>query len=231
MNAIRIEYRLRPPGEEPRRIPLDFTIDDFRMLVSDRDEWPEWTRLDHEQCDHCPLDPAGTQRCPLAARLVDIVEATGDLVSHQRLEAEVVSNERRCSFEASAGDALRSLMGLVIPCSGCPVTAFFRPMARFHLPFSSQGETLYRVCAMYRLAQHYRGEAGLEADPAFDRLSEIYKEINRVNMQVTERLRSAAGRDSSRNAMALLDVFAQLLPLSFEQAIEEMKPLFDAYLE
>ncbi|MBW2276737.1 MAG: hypothetical protein JRF63_04545, partial [Deltaproteobacteria bacterium] len=159
-----------------------------------------------------------------------VVEATAELVSHNEVRAEAVVPERRIVVDTNVGEALRSLMGLIIPTSGCPHTAYFRPMARFHLPFSSAEETLFRVCSMHRLAQRMRVVAGLEQDEAFDGLTQVYADINLVNSHVAERLLDAAGEDSSRSAVALLDVFAQLIPFQFDQALEELRGLFGAYL-
>jgi hypothetical protein len=121
-------------------------------------------------------------------------------------------------------------MGLLIPASGCPDTAFLRPMARFHLPFSSPEETFYRAASMYRLAQHVRRGEGLEEDPMFAGLSEAYARLNTVNRHIALRLRAAASRDSARSAVALLDVFAQLLPMQLDEPLDELRPLFAAYL-
>src|SRR5690606_40128032 len=71
----------------------------------------------------------------------------------------------------SAQQALASLMGLVMASSGFPKTAVFRPMARFHLPFSSESETAYRVAAMYLVAQHFAHRDGAPSDLKIGRAS------------------------------------------------------------
>jgi hypothetical protein len=230
MATMQIRYVLRRPDGIELELPLGFEEPDFDFVVPERETWPDWTRLEAHICSHCPLDPATSPRCPLAAALVGVVEATAELVSHDEVCAEAVVPERRIVVETTVGDALRSLMGLIIPTSGCPHTAYFKPMARFHLPFSSAEETLYRVCSMHRLAQRMRVAAGLVEDEAFDLLTRVYADVNLVNTHVAQRLLDAAGEDSSRSAVALLDVFAQLIPFQFDQAIEELRGLFGAYL-
>lgn len=227
---MRIRYILHEQGGGEREIPVEFDEDAFTVVTEERGAWPDWTRLAAHKCDHCPLDAEEAPRCPLACALVPVVEATADLVSHDPVRVEAVLTERRITVDTTVGEALRSLMGLIIPASGCPHTAYFRPMARFHLPFSSAAETLYRVCSMHRLAQALRATDGREQDAAFDELTRIYADINVVNTFVAQRLLDAAGQDSSRSAVALLDVFAQLIPFQFEQALEELRPLFGAYL-
>jgi len=227
MHTVRYDFTL--PGDE--RIGFAFEFDGrFELIPKPRDAWPEWTRLDFQRCENCPLAPDAAPRCPLAASLVEIVEATGALVSHTTVEVEVTIGERRTVASAKAMDALRSLMGMLIPASGCPRTAFFRPMARFHAPLSDREETLYRAVSMFLLAQHLRRSRGLEAREGLGGLSEIYGELNVVNRHLAERLRAACEKDSALNAVALLDVFAQLLPMQLDEPLEELAPLFEAYL-
>ena len=230
MATMKIRYVLGFPDGAKLEFPLEFEQAEFTVVVDDRQSWPEWTRLDAHKCSHCPLDAETTPQCPLARALVPVVEATAELVSHNEVRAEAVVPERRIIVDTNVGEALRSLLGLIIPTSGCPHTAFFRPMARFHLPFSSAEETLYRVCSMHRLAQRMRVVAGLEEDEAFESLTQVYADINLVNTHVAQRLLEAAGEDSSRSAVALLDVFAQLIPFQFDQALEELRGLFGAHL-
>jgi hypothetical protein len=161
---------------------------------------------------------------------VEIIEASNQVVSHTNADVEVEMAGRRISAHTTAADGLRSLMGLIIPTSGCPHTAFFRPMARFHLPFSTGPDTLYRATSMFFLSQHVRKSRGLAASLDLSGLGDIYANINIVNMHVAERLRGVCQKDSSLNALTLLDVFAQMLPLQFDQPLEDLVPLFDAYL-
>jgi len=51
-----------------------------------------------------------------------------------------------------------------------------------------------------------------------------------VNRYLTERLRAAVEKDSALNAVVLLDVFAQLLPMQLDEPLDELAALFEAYL-
>lgn len=230
--TIGIRYGLRFPGGGGLEFPLEFSEEDFTLQVPARSAWPDWTALQRHQCEHCPLTVATSPRCPLAVAIVNVVEATDQLVSHDtvEVEVEVEDADRTIVVTRPAQDALRSLMGLIIPTSGCPHTGYFKPMARFHLPFSTQEETLYRATAMYLMAQQLRRAQELDADPGFDGLADIYADMNLVNIHIAERLQDAADKDSTRNAVALLDVFAQLVPMQLDQALEDLRPLFNAYL-
>jgi hypothetical protein len=230
MSGIQIEYKLTLSDGKLLRFPLQFSEPGFDLVLPSRENWPSWALLDNHKCNHCPLESTTCSHCPLASSLVDIVEATGDVVSHTPVQVEVDLPARKISLKSNVGDTLRSLLRLVIPTSGCPHAAFFKPMARFHLPLSDQEETLFRACSMHLLAQHFRGRAGLQAEQGFGGLVQIYADLNTVNQQVAARLQEAAGQDSSRSAVALLDIFAQIIPFTFDQALESLGPLFAAYL-
>jgi hypothetical protein len=227
MHTVRYDFTL--PDGQTLGFELEFD-ERFALVQKPREAWPEWTRLDFNKCESCPLRADAAPRCPLATSLVDIVEATSALVSHATVEVAVTAGDRKTVASAKAMDALRSLMGMLIPASGCPRTAFFRPMARFHVPLSDREETLYRATSMFLLAQHIRRSRGLEARPGLGGLAEIYGDLNVVNRHLAERLRAACEKDSALNAVVLLDVFAQLLPMQLDEPLEELIPLFEAYL-
>ena len=124
------------------------------------------------------LSARGRARCRIVRRRCicpSVIDGFADLVSYDKVRVTVESEERSVVATLSAQQALASLMGLIMASSGCPRTAVFRPMARFHLPFSSESETAYRVAAMYLLAQHFiasrRRQAGSRARRSRARLS------------------------------------------------------------
>jgi hypothetical protein len=99
-------------------------------------------------------------------------------------------------------------------------------MARFHLPFASDAETVYRSICMYLLAREIAGASG-RCD--FSALEDLYKNLHVVNRDMSRRLGAATRTDPARNAMALLDSYTTLLPAAIERSLEELKPLFDAW--
>jgi len=50
-----------------------------------------------------------------------------------------------------------------------------------------------------------------------------------VNRGMSRRLGAAARTDPARNAIALLDAYATLLPAALARSLQELKPLFDAW--
>lgn len=225
----KVSYNICPESQPEFDLVAEFDDETFLLVKPVRDQLPEWTSLGVCKCEHCPLAEDASPRCPLAQSLVNVIDATSDLVSHTPVALKVIKANRTYLIDTTAQDAVRSFMGLIIPASGCPHTAFFRPMSRFHLPCSDEHETLYRSLSMYTLAGQIRTSMGLPVNPGLEGLAEIYANINKVNYSMAERLRTVCGKDSSLNAITMLDVFAQILPMQFEDALDELLPSFGAY--
>jgi len=166
----------------------------------------------------------------LAVRLVEVIQQFNDLMSYESLSLKVITERRTISKETTVQDALSALMGLIIPTSGCPHTAYFRPMARFHLPLADTDETIYRATSMYLLAQYFRKKSGLDTELDFEGLKKIYQNMQTLNAAIAERLRAGSETDSSVNALILLDMFALVLPVAVEESLEELEHLFSRYL-
>lgn len=193
-------------------------------------ESPAWTRLGFHRCGHCPLEEAATPHCPLAQALAGPVTRLSDVLSYDEVAVEVITPERRILSHTSAQTGISAMMGLLIATSGCPHMAFFQPMARFHLPFATEEETLYRAASMYLLGQYFRRQAGQPAELGFDGLLELYRNVEAVNRAMANRLRAASQQDGTVNALVLLDMYAKSLPFAVEDALQELKPLYSAYL-
>jgi hypothetical protein len=213
------------------RFELIFQEPSHMLVPVDSTHAPEWTRLDFQKCPNCPLNSAEVSHCPLALQLHRVVRGTDDLVSHDEVRVKVRSAERYYGTKTTAQRALSSLLGLIIPCSGCPHTEALRPLARYHLPFSDQEETSYRIASMYLLAQYMRQTHQLEADFNLDKLDRLYQPIQVVNRFICQRLRSICEKDSSLNAVVILDTLTMIVPLTIQGHLEKLTDLFKPYLE
>ena len=142
---------------------------------------------------------------------------------------EVVTEQRWIAQRTTAQLGISSMMGLVIAACGCPHTAFFKPMAWFHLPLASEEETLFRATSFYMLAQYYSQKDGRAADFEFEGLAKIYQNMQTVNCAIAQRLREATANDSSVNAIVILDSFAQIVPFAIEESLEELRYLFSPH--
>jgi hypothetical protein len=222
----RIRYRFDLPDGSQTRLDFEFDSTDFRLCNAAPAEPPFWTELGFNQCANCPLNEREHAHCPAALHMASTVEPLKALVSFDTVGVTVVQAERTVYAETSAQQAMSSVIGLIMATSGCPWTDHLRPMARFHLPFASESETVYRSICMYLLAREILG-AG--APLGFAALEELYKNLHIVNRDMSRRLGAATRTDPARNAMALLDSYTTLLPAALERSLEELKPLFEAW--
>ena len=230
MATLNIRYEMRLSGD--RSEIFDIRLDTETLLLEglEQVEPPPWTALGFHQCPNCPLDKDMHPHCPLALSLAPIVNRFDDVISFDELDVEVTTPERTISKRTTSSAALRSLLGLVIACSGCPHVAIFRPMAPFHLPFASDEETTFRAVATWLVAQQFRHAAGEPATWDLGGLQDVYAEMQVVNKATCDRLRAATRTDASINAVAMLDVYAFMVPHFIRAALEDIRGPFDAFL-
>ncbi len=231
METMEISYRLGFPDGSWREFDLALDPGSMELIAAFPTRLPSWTNLDFHQCPHCPLSVAANPFCPLAGRLAAIVESLRDVVSHDAVELEVVTPERRTTQATTAQRAVSSLMGLVMPVSGCPRTAWLRPMARFHLPLASEEETIFRTVSTYLLGQYFRKQSGVEFDLELTGLERNYDDLQTLNTAIAERLRAAGRTDLGVNALVILDLYSSTLPLVIEETLQEIRYLFAPYLD
>lgn len=231
MESINYQYRFRFESgrEEAFDIHLDGTTLEPREPGATNP--PEWVRLENHKCSHCTLDPLEVFFCPLALRLLPLVERLGDVVSFDNVDVTVALDERTVTRSVTAQEGISSLMGIITATSGCPHTVFFKPMARFHLPFASTEETFYRAASMYMMGQYYRWQAGKGVDMDLSGLLYYYSQVAEVNKGIAKRLRAERREDGAVNAIVLLDMFVKGMPELFTDTLKELEPLFRSYID
>jgi hypothetical protein len=225
MTALDIRYRFELPDGTQKSLHLQFDPADFRLRSPSPEPRPFWTELNFKQCTNCPLKAAEQTHCPAALHMAPAVQSLAALVSYDKLNVTVQQSGRTITAEVSAQRALSSVLGLIMATSGCPWTDRLRPMARFHLPFATEAETLYRSVSMYLMAR----ELKVVSDGGYEALHTLYENLHVVNRDMSRRLGAATKTDPARNAMALLDVYAMLLPIALEGSLADFAPLFDAW--
>jgi len=230
METFNIQYKFALTAQSSEVFDLQFDSKKLVLINNMPSTLPTWTDLGYYQCPNCVIDPIKYTYCPLSANLVNIVRRFKGLISFDLIAIDVLTNERIVSQKTTVQRGISSLMGLIIATSGCPHTSFFRPMARFHLPLSSKEETIYRATSMYLLAQYFLNKDKNKADLELDGLKAIYENAQIVNTSIAERLRAASDTDSSVNAIALLDMYAQSLPFAIRDSLENIKYLFTPFL-
>ncbi len=230
MESIRTEYCFRLPDNSSENFRLELDPHSLELTGNIPQSLPDWSKLGFHQCPHCPLDIINNPYCPLAANLVNIVKRFDGLISYDKIRVDVITQERRISQNTTAQKAISSMMGLVIATCGCPHTAFFKAMGRFHLPLASNEETIFRATSMYLLAQYFLRMDGRQADLELKGLTKIYHNMQIVNVAIAKRLRSTSISDSSINAIVILDNFAKSLPHAIDKSLNDLRPLFLPFL-
>ena len=230
METVTIRYCFTLEDGSQEVFDLELDAQNLELLGNTPEILPSWTDLDFHQCPNCPLTIQTHPHCPLAVNLVNVVKRFGPVLSYDQVHVSVITKERSVSQGTTVQIAISSLMGLVIATSGCPHTAFFKPMARFHLPLATGEETMYRVTSMYLLAQYFLKKVGENTDLELDGLTKIYNNIHVINTAIAKRLRAATEKDSTVNAIVMLDMYAIALPRVIEESLEEIRYLFKPFL-
>ena len=232
MQNLYYEYHFIFPETDTKQvIRLDIDPDSLERINDQSASFPSWTKLETHQCNNCPLNKEEHPYCPVATNLVELVDCCDAFMSHDDIKVEVYMPGRIVTKETTLQRAASSLLGLLIATSSCPHTEFLKPMARFHLPLASEEETIYRATSMYMLAQYFRHRQGKDVDLEMQGLIGMYRNLAIINQAMAKRLREICNRDSTVNAIVLLDLFTKTLPDTIEDSLEEIKYLFVPYLK
>ncbi len=231
MASIKICYRFKLDEDEEEIFDLEFDKDTFELISDGNERIPLWSKLDFHKCPHCPLDSKTVPICPVAENFSNVVIRFDHIFSFHEIEVEVITEERTVSCKTTAQRGISSLLGLIFAASGCPHTSFFRPMARFHLPLSSESETIYRVTGMHLLAQYLRNKEGKDFSFDFEKLKDMYDNLHLLNTKIADRIRDTVTTDSSVNGIILLDMLTKLMPLAIDTSLQDLKGLFSQYFE
>jgi hypothetical protein len=230
MQTVDIDYIFKFKGKKEKHVHVCLNPQTLDLIAEIPENLPTWTNLYFHQCPNCLLSIQTSPKCPVAVHLVKLIESFKHLQTYDIILVEITTPERITINETSAQKGLSSLIGLIMATCGCPQTVFLRPMARFHLPFANALETTFRAVSMYLVAQYFRRRQGLDADLELEGLKKIYSNIQLINVAMAERLRAIADKDVALNALVILDSFAQMVPFSVDESLDEIRYLFTSYL-
>lgn len=230
-NTLWFKYTFTLENGQQRTFEVE--LDSHNLEIIRRPNAPEppaWARLDFSPCTYCALPP-GTTHCPTAVALAEVVDVFRDVVSCKKAEVIVETRERNFYKKGTVQEALFPLLGIYMTASGCPSMEKLKPMLRFHLPFASVDETIYRVLTMYVMAQYLRMQNGLEPDWEMSGISELYDHVNKVNVCFCQRLTKAASEDALVNSVVILDMVGSMVKTPTPQSVEKIRRLFEPYLK
>jgi len=187
---------------------------------------PDWTRLDYHQCKKCPLDAAEHPHCPITVNIFEIVEEFKDMFSYEDCLVRCVTPERTYQKNTSIMEGLYSIFGIIMATSNCPIMDFFKPMARFHLPFSTLEETTVRVTSMFLLQRYFELEKDSTRHIEMKQLEKNYVKVQSVNEGLFNRISSVGSKDADKNAIITLHSLSQMLSLDINYGLDSIAYLF-----
>ncbi len=191
-------------------------------LIDVEPPYPFWTEMDFLPCSHC--EGCSAAHCPAALRLIQPIALFGTATSFDKVEVTVHAPERVYYKQTDMQDGLRSLFGLLMATSGCPSMEPFRMLARYHLPFASFEENLFRVLSSQLVGHYFRQHEGQAAD-SFDLegIKHVYERVGQVNASMVTRLKQAVEKDASLNAVVVWDSMSSLMTFSMDTELEKLK--------
>lgn len=227
--------------EKPYTIDYEFRFDDgnvktfkfqldpntVTLILPEMENKPDWTLLDYQQCACCPLEKDTHPYCPVALNIAELMDEFKDAISSDNCFVRCITPERTYERDASIQEGLFSIFGIIMATSSCPIMDFFKPMARFHLPFSTVEETVFRSTSIYLLRQYFEYQKGNYPDLELKKLDEHYEKVQEVNTGILKRTRNVAKKDADKNAIVILNALAQMLTVEISAGLNSVEYLFE----
>jgi hypothetical protein len=153
---MEITYSYIFGNHDARQFTIALDRETLRFLQQAQSSDLPWTRLGTHKYGVCTLHEDTHMFCPVVLNLAGIVEVFRDYFSYESVKVTVTMRERVSWKTTSLQEGLTSLLGLIIVTSGCPVMEHLKPMARFHLPFSTLEPStgLSRCISWRRILEH-----------------------------------------------------------------------------
>jgi hypothetical protein len=223
-------FKFKDNKEETFQVTLD--PETLTVIKNDSEPFPDWASFDNFQCDICPIENKSNGFCPVAINLIDIIKFFSNIHSYEEIELEVTTPERTYSKETTVQVGVGGILGILMPSSGCPTFGKLKPLVRFHLPFASLQETEFRVYSMYLLAQYVRMKKGQSADWDMKGLKQVYEDIQKLNVNIAQKIADLEAQDASINAVVVLNNFADTISFSLdEDDLSNIETLFNDYFD
>ncbi len=229
-DRLKITYEFRLNSGIEKKIDIFLNKETLALIRERTDTPPDWARLEFKQCSNCPLNTTLIRYCPIAANLSGIVREFSDFTGPDKATVLVHVKERAYLKTCSLLEGLSPLLGIIMTTSGCPIMEPLKPMVRYHLPFASLDETVFRMISMFLVAQFIRSRSGKKPEWTLEGLSRIYAEVKKLNKDFSLRMRAAAKSDANIHALVKLNVFAVMVPIEAEKTLKEITASYSSYL-
>ncbi len=226
-SPFRFNYQFKFPDGNIKNYEILLAPDTLSLIREDDDRSPaDWTLLECDQCTCCPLTSDVYPRCPIAVNIMELVDNFKDVFSYHDCTVMCETVERTYVKDTSVMEGLSAIFGVIMATSDCPVMEFLKPMARFHLPFSTIEETTVRTASMYLLAQYFRhkDQSGMTFD--FSALEKHYAKVQLVNEGLLKRIKSVSSEDADKNAIITLHSLSQFLSMEIDYSLSGLESVF-----
>jgi hypothetical protein len=218
-----VEYRITLDDEHAFNYKVQIERD---VLVTDRGGMAaDWVRLEYHKCTNCPLNSSEHATCPAAVDLKTVVEDFKGLPAFRKAWCHVRTEEREYSKLVNLEVALRSLLGVIMATSGCPVLNRLKPMARSHLPFASDSEFVLRTVSMYVLRELFKHREGRAADWDLTALTQDFSQLQLVNQALWHRIHDVCAGDTNLKAFLSFFSMSSSMTYSLDAQLEKVRSL------
>ena len=199
------------------------------LVLPESYEIPSWAIA--FRCSQFPQETANSRCCSICVNISHLIEEFKTFDSVTPCTISVRTKERNYSLKSDVQRGLSSLLGLYMATSDCPFLGFLRPMARFHLPFASTEETIFRSTGSYLIGQYFKAKKSNQADFELSRLPATYSKVSKINHDIIRHLhKNYYAHDAYANSLVILDNFAQMILAFLPEELDEFSSFYDVKL-
>lgn len=225
MKSITFKYRFSFPNNDEKKFTIKLDPDTL-LYKSQNTIHASWAKLTYNQCECCPLSYDNNPNCPIASNLSELVMTFKNTISYESCLVSCKTQERVVSKDTTVQDGLSSIMGIIMATSGCPIMEILKPMARFHLPFATIDEAMFRTVSVYLLRQYFTFLENGSGDFKLENIKSYYNKIEKVNHGILQRIKHATELDADNNAIITLNCLAQILHLELDDDLRSLQHIF-----
>jgi hypothetical protein len=225
-DTYQILYEFRFDDGKNKIFKIFLDPETILIIRPDAKNKPDWARLEYKKCKCCTLNEKDNPFCPIAVNISELTHEFSHSPSFDKCIVRCTTPERTYVKKASIQEGLFSIFGIIMATSNCPVMNFFRPMARFHLPFATIQETVFRSTSIYLLGQYFEYKRGKIPDLDLKNLDKHYEKVQAVNEGILKRTYIATHKDADKNAIIILNALAQMLTMEIGDSLNSLEYLF-----
>ncbi len=228
-HPFRFDYQFQFEDGFTKNYPIELDPNTLSLIpVQHYHHAPDWIHLKYHQCSNCPLDNDRHLLCPIAANMMELVETFKDVLSYRHCTVVCETEDRTYAKKTSIMEGLSTIFGVIMATSDCPIMDFLKPMARFHLPFSTVEETTVRSASMYLLGQYFKYKNRNDIKIDFKTLENHYGQVKLVNEGIIKRISSVSNQDADKNAIITLHSISLFLSMEIDYSLNTLEYIFTA---